>query len=245
MEKDREDFEMMESYFEDRMSEAEKASFEAKLILDENFKDEFEVYKKVRQGIFIAGEAELRDKLKAADKEIEPSLRAKDRNNIIPLYKKLLVAASIAALISMSYLLFLKDDYQFRKFEEKEPGLPVLMNNNEKSALNKAMTLYKAGEYSESKEIIENLLSIKPENDTLLYFNGVVNYELEAYSKAADQFEAVSEIESVFNEQAEYRLALSYLRLSKENKARVVLEKIVSNPSHLYKEQAQELLKQL
>jgi tetratricopeptide (TPR) repeat protein len=239
------DIEMMDAYFEGKMSDEERAAFEAKLLIDDNFREEFEIYKKVRTGIYQAGEDELREKLNAADLSMESIGSSFNPKYFIPLYKKILVAASIAVLLTTTYFLFIKENINYKRFEEKEPGLPVLMNSNGKSSLDKAMTLYKTGDYSASKEIIETLLISNSSNDTLIYFSGVLNYELEEYSEAIESFKAVAGSKSVFSEKAEYRLALSFLRISQKNNAKELLEEITQEPAHLYKKQAEELLKQL
>ncbi len=50
-----ENFELIENYFEGKLSEEEKASVESLLLSNSDFKDEFELYKNIVFGIKEAG----------------------------------------------------------------------------------------------------------------------------------------------------------------------------------------------
>jgi tetratricopeptide (TPR) repeat protein len=235
--------ELMERYYDGHLSEEEKASFEQRLYHDELFSEEYELFIKVRQGLESAGEEELRAKLNAADAELPaPFIEHKSNTKITKFF---LIAASFAVLIISAYFLFVSDNFSYKHFEERETGLPVLMNSEINNSLDQAMIYYKQKEYEDSYRILNNILEENPSNDTLLYFNGVVLYELENYSEATSYYKEIIDTESAYREKAEYRLALAYLRLDKKNDAKSILRKITSEPTHLYNDKAWELLKEL
>jgi hypothetical protein len=84
----------------------------------------------------------------------------------------------------------------------------------------------------------------KPLNDTLLYFNGVINYELNNITKAQKSFSELSST-SGFYDRAQYRLILTYLKLDDKSNAVNELKKALNNSNSIYYEKLQSLEKEL
>jgi tetratricopeptide (TPR) repeat protein len=243
MEQGLEDFELFEAYFEGRMEDSAKTAFETRLLIDLPLKEEFDLYITLRTGIYKAGEAELRSKLKAADKEMDRFVVKKTKTPA-PAYTMLLVAASIAVLITASYFFLTPDKFKFKEFEERDQGMPVLMSGEGQDKFSKSMVQYKRGNFTEAKKALEMLMAESPDNDTVIYYLGVTNYEIKNYDAALDYFQRVLKTDNFFREKTEYRIGLNFLRLNRQQAAKSVFEKIALEPNHLYKERANEILRE-
>ena len=75
--------ELIENYVEGKLSEREKQDFETRLIVDSEFKEEFDLYNTVVAGIQDAGRENLKTKLKLADDELDNKQKIIDIRNII------------------------------------------------------------------------------------------------------------------------------------------------------------------
>ena len=97
-----------ESYLKNELTEIEKIAFEEKLQSDADFKQEFEIYKALETSLSSKfkneeSEQELRKTLTNLGTQfIKEEVSTKKKSKVISLfnYKKLMVAASIALLIS-------------------------------------------------------------------------------------------------------------------------------------------------
>src|ERR1035437_1175808 len=94
--------ELIEQYFEGKLSEKERIDFEAKLLIDAEFKKEYEFYTHIVAGIKEAGEDKLREKLKIADRELDSGkvISIERKSN----FKTLALAASLIFLIGLSVI---------------------------------------------------------------------------------------------------------------------------------------------
>ena len=98
------------------------------------------------------------------------------------------------------------------------------------------MNAYKQKQWQEAEDL---LLTIN--SDTANYFLGVINYQQQDYSTSINYLEKIPTT-SFWNEESEFRLALTYLSLNNVEEAKIMLITISGSPSNLYKEKAMELL---
>ena len=101
------------------------------------------------------------------------------------------------------------------------------------------MVNYKRKEYAEAILRWETLYAANPENDTLVYFLGVANLAKGNARQAEKYLQSAKEkTESTFYEDAQYYLALAFLRENKIKEAKEALAKSTSQASF-------ELLKEI
>lgn len=229
--------ELIEQYCEGKLTAQEKADFETRLLIDADFKEEFQLYKVIVAGIKEIGEDNLKAKLKLADDEldIEPKiveLKKENKKNI----KYWAVAATIIFIIGIGLFWSLANKTDLPQlantYYEKEKGLPNEMSVVQ-NQLADVMNLYKIGDYISTKNKLEFLLKENNTNDTLQYFYGVVNYELENYRASRAGFNSIK-TESNYYEKAQYRLILIDLKINDKQSAITKIDECLLNKQHLY-----------
>ncbi|MFN8117913.1 MAG: hypothetical protein U0W65_17520 [Bacteroidia bacterium] len=229
--------ELIEQYCEGKLSAQDKTDFETRLLIDAEFKEEFELYKAIVAGIKEQGEDNLKAKLKLADNELDNvpkivELKKENKKGI----KYWAVAATIIFIIGIGLFWSLSNKSDLPQladtYYEKEKGLPIEMSVT-KNQLADVMNLYKSGDYVATKNKLEFLLKENNANDTLHYFYGVVNYELNNYRASRAGFNSVK-TESNYYEKAEYRLILIDLKTNDIQKALDRVNKCLLNKQHLY-----------
>ncbi len=243
-------FDIIERYCNGEMSECERNKFDNELLHNDELKEEFEFYSKVIDGIKGFHVSKLKSQFKEIDLQLDSELVKSNKPSI-----KQIIIYSIAAIFTLlvvSYAVFnliLKNQNLKEialKYNEEEKGLPVLMSISENSQLNEAMTLYKIKDFQGSLNILQKLLPTNIGNDTLIFYSGINYQMLDSTGNAINCFMEITSLKSsAFIEKAEFRLALCYLKLEDKQKSEEVLRNIIIHPSHLFKEKAIMLLKEL
>ena len=234
MSKGMENFELIENYCEGKLNEEEKALFEGRLQVDTNLKEELELYKNIVAGIKESGKKRLKGKLIEADKELDAETKVTERKSVKPSYLKIFaIAASVMIVVGFSvfYLYFnTKSCSELAStYYEPEKGLPVVMGTNN-SKWDEVMNDYKTGNYSGAKSKLEKIGG-SITNDTINYFYGVVNYELQNYNDAKSDFLQITSSGYYF-EKAQYRLVLTFLKTNDKKSAIQFINEILQNKEH-------------
>lgn len=244
-------FDWIEDYLEGDMSREERERFEQELKTNTELAEELEMYQSIGKGIKDHYSADdLKRKFKTVDDKLDKAeSEVKTEQKVVPMnpYRWFAVAAVVVVLmisgivIYRTYFATSLDKIALAHWEE-DKGLPVLMGPQ--NALDNAMTLYKEKRYDESLRELKHLLANHSTNDTLNYYAGVVSFKLNKYADAMKYFSNVP-ANSAFKESAEYREALTNLVLGNKDTAIRILQRITSNTSHLYHQQAKEILQSL
>jgi tetratricopeptide (TPR) repeat protein len=256
----------VEKYLDEEMSIGERFEIEELIKINPRLFEYFELSKDVNE--FMQIEA-----FKAQLKNIHAELFNPDHNNepekiddkislvkdITPVRKlkhnvlrigKWVAAASIIITIVLSggnIYLNNRDSLENRLYAKyHEPLFDGYKNFFTSSSLTEAKNKYYNKEYDVALMLIENLPnSMTIESEKLLY-RGLIFMELERFEEAIDDFEQIinnnnyKAIKSVVN----WHLALCYLKIAKQEKAKELLEKIVQRNDSQYKE-AKRILKKL
>lgn len=240
--------ELIENYVEGRLSENEKQDFETRLIIDSDFKEEFDLYNTVVAGIQEAGRENLKAKLKLADNELD------NKQNIINIKnsqkkqtKYWAFAASVVFAIGIGLFFYMNDKPDLmalaNNYYEKEKGLPIEMSVT-RNQWEDVMSVYKNEDYTATKNKLEDLLKKEPTNDTLNYFYGVVNFELNNYRASIASFNNINPTSNYYDK-AQYRLVLIDLKLNNKADAIVKINECLLNKQHLYYDKLSQLKSEL
>lgn len=225
-----EHIEKIERYIEDSMSFDERVAFEKELLLNEGLKDELEAYKLIIEGVRQdSQEEELKEFLKGVDKRIELPLKKEYK---MPINWQVIVAASIAIAIGMFW--FASSNKQNRiadQFYFPDSGFPVYMS--QEADMNVLMNAFKTGDYQSAAAIVSELKENDPQNDTILYYSGVIAYELEDYDAAIRHFKNVM-TPSEFREKADFRFILACLKNESYNTVEEELSRLLNNKNHSF-----------
>ena len=139
------------------------------------------------------------------------------------------LAASIVLLIGISTWAIFKighsSDKVFSAHFKPDPGLPTTMGSSSDYEFYYGMVSYKRKEYGDAILRWEPLYAASPENDTLVYFLGVANLANGNARQAKKYLQlAGKKTESVFYEDIQYYLALSFLKENRIEEAKTTLE---------------------
>jgi len=206
------DFELIDRYINNDLSENEKIDFENRLNSDSKFKQHFKEQLLLSQAI---EEQVLTGKLNEFHKEA--TTKVISINNNSSFYRKLAVAASIAILIGIGGFLFLNkptnNEKVFATYFKPDPGLATTMGTTTQFEFLDAMVDYKQGNYAKAIKKWEPILKYNPTNDSLNYFIGVAYLADENEKSAIKHLIPVTKnSNSVFVKDAYFYLGLAYLK---------------------------------
>ncbi len=145
--------------------------------------------------------------------KIKKYLKESKSKTLFPLKKKIQIttclkyAAVFIILLGASIFLCIREDkvaslsHQF-----EEPGLTNYMSTEKLTNWEDIMFEYKTKNYLGANEKIEKALVLFPQNDTLIYFSGIVNYDLNKLVLAKEKLDEIAVSSSVFKDRSNYYL---------------------------------------
>jgi hypothetical protein len=150
-------------------------------------------------------------------------------------------AIFIALIGTLTYFLNQEQELNYyEKYADTDMGLPVFMSIN-KNKLDNWMLDYKEKNYT--KALKEGLLLSKesPNNDTINYYIGVIELELNRPQQAINTLKKITAKESVFNEKTAFLKAICLLDINKK-KAKIAFIQIRNNKG-FFSEKANDILR--
>lgn len=112
--------------------------------------------------------------------------------------------------------------------------------------LKQALELYEAGKYMESQNLLKAFTETHPENDTALYYLGIVHMSQEHYAKSIEILLPLSRSDSAMKNNALWNLGLCYLKAENGlDDARDVFRQLSEDPSFPNHRGAAAVLEQL
>ena len=131
------------------------------------------------------------------------------------------------------------------QFYAKEEGLPNYMDTQQ-SNWDNLMELYRANKMKAAFAVSEEILTKKPQNDTAIYFHGVISYELKNYKAAKTDYTKITQNkESVFYYDATFRLGFALKNLDQYKEAQKQFDAIAKDENNPYNEKAKLILKHI
>jgi tetratricopeptide (TPR) repeat protein len=239
------DFEAIEQYLNNELDEPSRLALELRMEKDAAFADEVEGIRKAIQGV------ELAFFRKSLALDVESSKQATAKTAPLWLHNLKWISAVAALAIGIVLALWwwrtrqpiVIEDY-YSQYFRPEPGLAVPMGVAESPRFAEAMTQYKLGDYDSALRSFQNLLSQKPNSDTLLYFIASAQLNRGKAVEAAATFKQVLNMrDSKFFDDALWYAALAALKQGRvDDCARALLKMPDHSPYH---QDAQALLKAL
>jgi hypothetical protein len=152
------------------------------------------------------------------------------------------IAASVLLILGLSigvtYLFKPKNYYEL--YAVKDTGLNLFMGESATN-IDDLMTQYKDGDFEKAKTTSLNLIVQQPTNDTLHYYLGVINCELNLPNQAIQEFDLVSQKSVILYEKAFFTKALCLMTIDKA-KAKDSFIEITKNTNNTYYKQASLIL---
>jgi tetratricopeptide (TPR) repeat protein len=128
-------------------------------------------------------------------------------------WNKIAAVSLIVILSVIGYVLFRPlpiSEKQTKKLVVEyliEPGIPVYMSQHPKLSWQKVMFPYKKGAYKQALHELNKLEKSAPQNDTVLYFIGVLSNKMKNLKKANLYFKRTIAVKSFYSYRAHFYLA--------------------------------------
>lgn len=236
----KENFELIDRYFENSLSPKEQFTFNSLLQTDEEFKSEFLFRKDLKKVLGVQQREELKDSLKDLEKKASTSSRL----SVIP--KKWLVAASFALILSLgiwsvkSYF-FPSHSAIYQEYYQASRNTihPIVRGENVPSIEYRAFVAYESKNYHKAINLFNSVEN--PQSPYIEFYKAMCYLSLDKTSEAIPLLESVAYSTDLsgksigFDEKSDWYLGLAYLDLNATEKAIDQFSKIANGPESHYK----------
>jgi len=238
--------ELIEMYHEGELIGSELETFKKRLNSDPEFAKEFKLHKDIDKALIEKDVLVLRKQLQYAQKQVDE----KKESPVIPLFNRRVfhyAAAAIAVIIIAGFVLtaVIKKPYSNEKlysmYFKPEDALMIKRTGNPDAdkVLVLAMQNYSEGRYNEALALFDEA----DNNMTVKFYSGISYLEIEDVEKAIIAFQSVIDNkDNLFIEQAEWYLALCYLKMDNTKEA-ISFFKSISTSDGFFNNKASEILK--
>ncbi len=248
-----EQFELIENYLSNNLTDIEKQDFENRLVTDKDFAENFTIYKTINSEMAtnVANkETEFRSTLQPMQNAHFSNAVAQQKtievNNKSGKVRKMVFAAlSAAALIAIVFTFVIPSSKTNNKGLYAEYAQHDAVNNTvrggtQEALMKEASTSYNNKNYAAAIKPLEQL---KDSSAQAAFMLGVSYMETNVFDHAVAVFDLLTYGHSIYKEKAEWYIALTYLKKEDIVKCKDQL-KAIANASSYYAK-AQELLKKL
>jgi hypothetical protein len=228
----------MDAYLLRRLPNDERLNFENELAVNPELKAQLETHKQLIQVVRLSTmRMEIREKLKHVESKLSKEGFFKhahrESSNIANLQNLLLLSLLLffAVFVYLFYLnrvdyTHMRQKTAFQTFFNPTPhDFTLLLDNLDfagfansgsgyQNSLLSALSNYENGDYQQSEIQLSTLLKTFPNNDTLLFYHGLVNLSLNQPANAAVSLAQVAKKDNApLSDDASWYLALSSLQL--------------------------------
>ena len=233
----------IEEYLNHKLSAEELKSFEEKLKADEEFAKEVEEHAMLFNAFDEMQAQELLLRFGNIEQELEGG---KEKQFGFPIYLRWAAAVAVLAVVSLVVYLNTTNSNKdlFLAYYAPYPNVESPVSRSEAEG-NAVWQLYENGDYKTAYQQFEQALVVNEADLASRFYFGICALELNRLKVAEEAFVIVAaDKNGTYAEQAEWYLALSYLKDGKRKKAELSLEKIIAAESS-YGEKAKALLEEL
>lgn len=236
----------IEAYFNNTLSESERLKIEEKMKTDQAFAQEVALYQSIEGGLRLKGNKALKAQLNEIHNRVVPEA-AKPKVRQLSTGSWLAIAASIALLILAGYFLLgpasnTTDNLFATHYERFEWDAET--RSTQTDELQQLTQLYNSQNTTEFLQAAENGQWSPAQNPQLALALGSSYLEQGQYEKAIQYFETAS-TNSLFESEAQWYLALTYLKQEKASEATELLQVLKEGSSDYYANKASELINAL
>lgn len=243
--------ESIEKYLNNQMDPAERQTFELAMGTNPSLAEEVASFQDVKQMVNIAGDEAFLNKLKS----IEDELAGKTTSVRPFLGRRLVLGIAAAVIILLAGIWILQpqrtesNDLFAENFQAYPAPAHLRGETNENQSWETARTAYIQEDYTQAAQQFEALLALDsiPQAVYLVHFYAGISQLAEIPPKlpgAIGHLQYVAATDSDYYQPAQWYLALAYLKNGEEQKAKVLLEKMVAEGSYR-KDAIEALLKEL
>ncbi|MBG47282.1 MAG: hypothetical protein CML05_03220 [Pseudozobellia sp.] len=239
---------LLYQYFSNQLTSEEQEAFDELLKNDREFKEQYDFEKNLQKVIQEEKSTELKEKLQLFESEIKDEkvvqLEPESRFSV---YRKWMVAASIALLIGLGYLgynSFSGPNYN-QLYEDNFQNYPntvfeISRGESVESIERNAFSQYELDNYAEAIANFEKI-PLADRNGYIDFYMGMSYLNLKQYNKAQEFLKKAAESETQLKAEAYWYLAMVALKTKDKQKALQWLEILVDKYDYK-KERAKELI---
>ena len=244
--------EFIDRYLDNDLSGPELNWFEKELDSNSELQAELKLQKELNEALGQEDILDLREKLNAIHEMVDPEPARKRIKRTLSGNWAGIAAASAVILVAIGFLLsnFMNPKQTAEELFNQHYE-PYVVPTNYRSAadinivFHKALIEYKNQDYQKALQLFEKVLFEDESRMDVTLLTGISNLEIENYNKANNSFQKViNHNDNLFIEQAEWYLALCYLKTGKQEKAHLQFGKMITDNS-LYKVAAEDILNKL
>lgn len=213
---------IINGYFEQRLSDLELKEFERRVVEEPDFAEEVEFRKQLQAAITQNERLKIKSQLQNFELQREKKSPPKNKN-----IRWLAIAASFVVLLGLSKVYFdnrtVSPNDLYERYYQPFPNVisPVVRGGQDLDELAKAFSLYEAAEYKEALKIFSKYSDVNS-----IFYAGLSEMELNNYAKAIPFFDDVIKQKSTFESYAKWYKALAYIKLNKKDEALKLLQSI-------------------
>jgi tetratricopeptide (TPR) repeat protein len=239
----------IERYNAGEMSEAEKEWFQKELDGNENLRNEVKIRRKTDEVLKDQNILSLRSKLAS----IESRRREAEIPKNVPGHRGYIkYAALVAGLVLIGSLVLFSgrnisgDEIMNRYYSSYKAQASSRSGLSETNAdFTLALELYNAKDYGKAALYFNKVVESNPKDMQSTLLNGISNFENNQYPEAKKSFRNVIEDNNnLYIDQAQWYLALCYIRTDEKDKAIRQLE-MIKKESGIYRNDAKKILRKL
>ena len=244
--------EFIDRYLDNDMSGPELNWFKKELDSNPELQAELNLQKDINEALSQGDILDLREKLNAIHEMVDPEPESKRIKRTLTENWAGIAAASAVILVAIGFLLSISiNPAQTAEELFDQHYEPYIVPTNYRSAtdinnvFHMALVEYGNQDYEKALLLFEKVLIKDESRMDVTLLTGISNLEIENFQSANNSFKKViNHNDNLFIEQAEWYLALCYLKTGEQEKAHIQFGKIITDNS-LYKEEAEDILKKL
>ena len=225
-------------YLDGEMTEGERLEFQEKLQNDSELQERLEAMATATEAVKYYGIAQ---QVALVHKKVRPSVSKKAESvKVVPIRRY--VRYSLAVAASLLFIVMAWQGYNFFSLSHEEVysegfvdfNLPTT-RSDEADDTTAIVSLYKSNNYD---SLVKLERKVHADTDREYLLTGLAHLKLEDPFSAIEPLETVVAMQkSSYRQDAEYYLAMAYLKNRDYDKALELMQVIQNNPNHLYKDQ--------
>ena len=240
-------------YLDGELGDQERQWFEKELLLNPDLAKDVELHREVNQAIRETDVMNFRNKLDEIHASIEPEYKQSTARKVMQSKYARIAAASVAILLSVGLFLsnMLNQPVNTDKLFQRYYEVPVLSGTvRSDAAVDKlfldAVTHFNNEQFTDAATLFEQVVIIDRDNMKAHLAAGISNIEVNQTEKAERSFETViDQKDNLYVDQANWFLALCYLKTKDLENAKMQFETISSDDRSFKHDEAKLILKKL
>ncbi len=254
------DYELIEAYLANELSDTDRAAFEADMQRNADLLAEVTLQRNLRLGLRAIG---IEQAVARARSQYEATTLQSGGASVRPLgslwgaWSYWAVAASVVAVLTIGYVAYQQtrpsadlafiDSVTRNQADELAKELPVgAVSPNARTQFLDAFNQYKAGRYDRAIEQLRTLPADKQSEPYKLYFLGLSRLANKQPAEAIPLLKRAMTSPSVtIRQKSEWFLALAYVKNGQNEKALPLLRAISNSKAHPFQKTAQKLLHEM